>query len=244
MALWIRYLPGNTTSGVRLRYRYPFQYLRAFLVLRAICDPWPMYLAVLRNYLLRIDSMLCWWLLRRVSIDSLNVVFVTTVNRHQINTCVVSDLISNVFTDIFQHSSYWSCHRSRPSTKNFRISMHAPFQSHFAHPRPSAGGSDRVVWVLLRCDWARPISIAHKRSSREIWYAPTSPSPIHAAQTSINSSSGPTVGVAPGEIHIKDVTFLDEIYAPASWNWEKYSLQTRTLRVLLSIGGAITNDLC
>ncbi|MCJ1313306.1 hypothetical protein MMC25_006983 [Agyrium rufum] len=54
---------------------------------------------------------------------------------------------------------------------------------------------------------------------------------------------GPIIRVTPWEVHINDVNFLDEIYAPSSWNREKYSFQTRTFKVSLSIGGTLENNL-
>ena len=55
--------------------------------------------------------------------------------------------------------------------------------------------------------------------------------------------SGPILRVTPWEVHVKDVGFLDEIYASSSRNREKYSFQTRTLKVPLSMGGSIKHDL-
>lgn len=49
--------------------------------------------------------------------------------------------------------------------------------------------------------------------------------------------------MTPWEIHIKDVGFLDEIYAPSSRKREKYSFQTRTLKVPESMGGTLNFDL-
>lgn len=54
---------------------------------------------------------------------------------------------------------------------------------------------------------------------------------------------GPIVRVAPGELHVQDVEFLDEIYAGASRNREKYAFQLRTLPVPLSMGASRTHDL-
>ena len=54
---------------------------------------------------------------------------------------------------------------------------------------------------------------------------------------------GPIVRVAPSEIHIADPTFLDEIYAGASRNREKYEFQLRTLPVPMSMGAARAHDL-
>ena len=49
--------------------------------------------------------------------------------------------------------------------------------------------------------------------------------------------------MTPWEIHVKDVGFLDDIYAPSFRNREKYAFQTRTLKVPMSVGGSIKHDL-
>ena len=54
---------------------------------------------------------------------------------------------------------------------------------------------------------------------------------------------GPIVRVAPNEIHVSDPQFLDEIYAGASRNREKYDFQLRTLPVPLSMGASRQHDL-
>lgn len=54
---------------------------------------------------------------------------------------------------------------------------------------------------------------------------------------------GRIVRVAPGELHFQDPEFLDEIYAGASRNRERYEFQLRTLPLPLSMGGSRTHDL-
>ena len=57
------------------------------------------------------------------------------------------------------------------------------------------------------------------------------------------SCTGPIIRVTPWEIHVKDIKFLDEIYAPSFRRREKYGFQTRTLKVSMSVGGTINHDL-
>ena len=57
------------------------------------------------------------------------------------------------------------------------------------------------------------------------------------------SHPGPIIRVTPWEVHINDVEFLDDIYAPSHRRREKYAFQLRTLPVPLSIGGSRTHDL-
>lgn len=54
---------------------------------------------------------------------------------------------------------------------------------------------------------------------------------------------GPIVRITPWEIHINDIGFLDEIYAPSFRRRNKYDFQTRTLKVPFSVGGTIEHDL-
>lgn len=54
---------------------------------------------------------------------------------------------------------------------------------------------------------------------------------------------GPIVRITPWEIHINDVEFLDDIYAPSFRRRDKYAHQTRTLPVPLSLGGTVSHDL-
>ena len=54
---------------------------------------------------------------------------------------------------------------------------------------------------------------------------------------------GPIVRIAPNEVHVDDPEYLDEIYAGASKNREKYAFQLRTLPVPLSMGGSRTHML-
>ena len=49
--------------------------------------------------------------------------------------------------------------------------------------------------------------------------------------------------ITPWEIHVNDVDFLDDIYAPSFRRQEKYAYQIRTLPVPLSVGGTIQHDL-
>ncbi len=51
------------------------------------------------------------------------------------------------------------------------------------------------------------------------------------------------VHFTPWEIHINDVDFLDDIYAPSFRRRDKYAYQTRTLPVPLSLGGTVQHDL-
>ncbi|KAL8826761.1 MAG: hypothetical protein Q9191_003597 [Dirinaria sp. TL-2023a] len=54
---------------------------------------------------------------------------------------------------------------------------------------------------------------------------------------------GPIIRVSPWEVHVKDVDFLDDIYAPSFRRREKYSFQTRTLKVPMSVGGSMNHEL-
>jgi len=54
---------------------------------------------------------------------------------------------------------------------------------------------------------------------------------------------GPIIRVSPWEIHVSDVEFLDDIYAPSFRRREKYAFQTRTLKVPMSVGGSINHEL-
>lgn len=49
--------------------------------------------------------------------------------------------------------------------------------------------------------------------------------------------------MSPWEIHVQDVDFLDDIYAPSFRRREKYAFQTRTLKVPMSVGGSINHEL-
>ena len=49
--------------------------------------------------------------------------------------------------------------------------------------------------------------------------------------------------ISPREIHISDLEFLDEIYAPSSRRRNKDPVQMKTLPVPLSIGGTYLHDL-
>lgn len=49
--------------------------------------------------------------------------------------------------------------------------------------------------------------------------------------------------ITPWEIHISDVEFLDDIYAPSFRRRDKYAHQTRTLPVPLSLGGTVEHNL-
>ena len=56
-------------------------------------------------------------------------------------------------------------------------------------------------------------------------------------------SVGPIIRVTPWEIHVNDVDFLDDIYAPSFRRREKYDFQTRTLKLPFSVGGSIQHEL-
>ena len=59
----------------------------------------------------------------------------------------------------------------------------------------------------------------------------------------ISPYPGPIVRITPWEIHVNDVDFLDDIYAPSFRRRDKYVYQTRTLPVPLSVGGTTQHDL-
>ncbi|RAL66792.1 hypothetical protein DID88_007575 [Monilinia fructigena] len=107
----------------------------------------------------------------------------------------------------------------------------------------------QIIYVALWRLFFSPIShipgprLAALTSWYEFYYDVIKPGQFVWHIRDLHEKYGPIVRVTPWEIHIKDVTFLDEIYAPASRNREKYSFQTRTLKVPLSIGGTIPNDL-
>lgn len=54
--------------------------------------------------------------------------------------------------------------------------------------------------------------------------------------------TGPIIRITPWEIHIQDPAFLDEIYAPASQQREKYSFFVRTLKLPGAIGATIKHE--
>lgn len=58
-----------------------------------------------------------------------------------------------------------------------------------------------------------------------------------------SSCTGPIIRVTPWEIHVNDIKFLDEIYAPSFRRREKYEFQTRALKLSMSVGGTINHDL-
>jgi cytochrome P450 len=51
------------------------------------------------------------------------------------------------------------------------------------------------------------------------------------------------VRIAPGEIHIKDPSFLDEIYAPASRKRDKYWFNQRAFKGPESVGATVKHEL-
>ncbi|KAL8791162.1 MAG: hypothetical protein Q9195_006001 [Heterodermia aff. obscurata] len=59
----------------------------------------------------------------------------------------------------------------------------------------------------------------------------------------LHAEYGPIIRVSPWEIHVQDVDFLDDIYAPSYRRREKYAFQTRTLKVPMSVGGSMTHEL-
>ncbi|QSZ32104.1 hypothetical protein DSL72_001673 [Monilinia vaccinii-corymbosi] len=107
----------------------------------------------------------------------------------------------------------------------------------------------QIIYLSLWRLFFSPIShipgprLAALTSWYEFYYDVIKPGQFVWHIRDLHEKYGPIVRVTPWEIHIKDVTFLDEIYAPASRNREKYAFQTRTLKVPLSIGGTIPNDL-
>ena len=54
---------------------------------------------------------------------------------------------------------------------------------------------------------------------------------------------GPIIRVSPWEVHVQDVEFLDDIYAPSYRRREKYAFQTETLKVPMSVGGSMNHEL-
>ncbi|KAH8590152.1 cytochrome P450 [Bisporella sp. PMI_857] len=59
----------------------------------------------------------------------------------------------------------------------------------------------------------------------------------------LHARYGPIVRVAPGEIHIKDPSFLDEIYAPASRRRDKYWFNQRGFKIPESVGATVKHEL-
>lgn len=49
--------------------------------------------------------------------------------------------------------------------------------------------------------------------------------------------------ITPWEIHVNNVEFLDDIYAPSFRRRDKYAYQLRTLPLPLSVGGTVQHDL-
>ncbi|KAH6681450.1 cytochrome P450 [Halenospora varia] len=59
----------------------------------------------------------------------------------------------------------------------------------------------------------------------------------------LHAKYGPIVRIAPREIHIKDPSFLDEIYAPASRKRDKYWFNQRAFKGLESVGATVKHEL-
>ena len=57
------------------------------------------------------------------------------------------------------------------------------------------------------------------------------------------ASEGPILRISPREVHISDLQFLDEIYAPSSRRRNKDPVQMKTIPVPLSVGGTSLHDL-
>ncbi|MCJ1267522.1 hypothetical protein MMC22_007407 [Lobaria immixta] len=59
----------------------------------------------------------------------------------------------------------------------------------------------------------------------------------------LHEEYGPIIRVTPWEIHVKDIEFLDEIYAPSFRRREKYDFETRALKLSMSVGATLGHDL-
>ncbi len=100
-----------------------------------------------------------------------------------------------------------------------------------------------MVRILLRCNFTRPICIQDKRAPHTIWYTLIINDLLPTGHRSL-TLSGPIIRVAPNELHINDVSFLDTIY-PTSNNHvrDKDWKQTRGLDVGESTSGTISHEL-
>lgn len=75
----------------------------------------------------------------------------------------------------------------------------------------------------------------------EIYYEMVKPGKYVWKIKDLHQEYGPIVRIAPNEVHIKDLGFLDTIYAPGTRRREKE--KARNLDVGLSIGGTANHDL-
>ncbi|KAL9620731.1 MAG: hypothetical protein Q9160_004744 [Pyrenula sp. 1 TL-2023] len=84
--------------------------------------------------------------------------------------------------------------------------------------------------------------LAGLTSCYEIYYDVILPGQYVWKIKEMHRRHGPIVRIAPGELHIQDPEYLDEIYAGSSRNREKYAFQLRTLPLRLSMGAAKTHE--
>ncbi|KAL9091072.1 MAG: hypothetical protein Q9165_004999 [Trypethelium subeluteriae] len=107
----------------------------------------------------------------------------------------------------------------------------------------------RLAYVIVYRLFLSPLAAIHGpklaglTSLYEIYYDIIQPGQYVWKIVEMHKKYGPIVRVAPGELHIQDVEYLDEIYPGASRNREKYAFQLRTLPVPLSMGAARTHEL-
>ncbi|CAG8978255.1 hypothetical protein HYALB_00009152 [Hymenoscyphus albidus] len=59
----------------------------------------------------------------------------------------------------------------------------------------------------------------------------------------LHTQYGPIIRVTPDEIHVNDVGFLDDVYAPSTVRRDKYSYQSKSLRVPGGVGATAGFDL-
>ncbi|CAG8956484.1 hypothetical protein HYFRA_00003870 [Hymenoscyphus fraxineus] len=59
----------------------------------------------------------------------------------------------------------------------------------------------------------------------------------------LHKKYGPIIRVTPDEIHVNDVGFLDDVYAPSTVRRDKYSYQLKSLRVPGGVGASAGFDL-
>ncbi|PMD48982.1 cytochrome P450 [Hyaloscypha variabilis F] len=76
----------------------------------------------------------------------------------------------------------------------------------------------------------------------EFYYDIIQPSRYVFQIQELHKEYGPIIRITPDELHINDVGFLDNIYAPSSSRRDKYAYQLRTLRVPGGIGAALSHD--
>ena len=116
------------------------------------------------------------------------------------------------------------------------------FFSNIAHipgPRLAALSS----WYEFYYDVVKPGQYVWKIKDLHAEYGEQHALPFFVMTLTGYCDAGPIIRVSPWEVHVQDVDFLDDIYAPSYRRREKYAFQTRTLKVPMSVGGSMNHEL-